>query len=178
MPRKGKQADRVPAPGGQPLLVGLVYVKPTLTLFQALKQVITRKGLIGCRISTRGTWVKSAGLNAQKRWNERIFRQRPLALTLANGTGLYEVWNVNLGYKFIPKRSRSASGPKHSLWECRLPKVKFLTRVLIPFITKYWRNSCFKSHGLLPWPAFFTPPSYEYLPLSAIFARASVKERW
>jgi hypothetical protein len=62
IPIEGKQADRVPAPGGQPLLVELVYVKPTLTLFQALRQVITQKGLTGRRISPRGTCGKSAGL--------------------------------------------------------------------------------------------------------------------
>jgi len=56
------QADRVPAPGGQSLLVELVYVKPTLTLFQALKQLYMMKWVTGCRISPRGTCVKSAGL--------------------------------------------------------------------------------------------------------------------
>jgi hypothetical protein len=72
IPIEGKQADRVPAPGGQPLLVGLVYVKPTLTLFQALKQLFMMKWVTGCRISTRWTRVKSGWLKrppgAQKRW--------------------------------------------------------------------------------------------------------------
>jgi hypothetical protein len=68
IPREGKQAGRVPAPGGQPLLVGLVYIEPTLAVIQALKQLFMMKWVTGCRISPRGTCVKSAGLNAQKRW--------------------------------------------------------------------------------------------------------------
>jgi hypothetical protein len=72
IPIEGKQADRVPAPGGQSLLVELVYIEPTLAVIQALKQLFIMKWVTGCRISTRGTCVKSAGLKrppgAQKRW--------------------------------------------------------------------------------------------------------------
>jgi hypothetical protein len=55
-----------------PLLVGLVYNKSTLAVFQALKQLFMMKWVTGCRISPRGTCVKSAGLKrppgAQIRW--------------------------------------------------------------------------------------------------------------
>jgi hypothetical protein len=64
IPREGKQADRVAAPGGQPLLVGLVHIEPTLAVIQALKQLFMMKWVTGYRISPRGTCVKSAGLNA------------------------------------------------------------------------------------------------------------------
>jgi hypothetical protein len=71
IPIEGIQADQMPAPGGQSLLVELVYIEPTLTLFQALKQLLMMKWVTGCRISSRGTCVKSAGLKrppgAQKR---------------------------------------------------------------------------------------------------------------
>jgi len=45
-----------------PLLVGLVYNKSTLAVIQALKQLFMMKWVIGCRISPRGTCVKSVGL--------------------------------------------------------------------------------------------------------------------
>jgi len=45
-----------------------VYIEPTLAVIQALKQLFMMKWVTGCRISPRGTRVKSAGLNAQKRW--------------------------------------------------------------------------------------------------------------
>jgi hypothetical protein len=66
----------VAAPGGQPLLVELVYIEPTLTLSQALKQLFIMKWVTGCRISPRGTCVKSTGLNAQKRWKLDFRRNR------------------------------------------------------------------------------------------------------
>jgi len=49
-----------------------VYIEPTLAVIQALKQLFMMKWVTGCRISPRGTCVKSAGLErppgAQKGW--------------------------------------------------------------------------------------------------------------